>query len=84
MSNIITLEDLEEEEDYQALLEDLRQGCEQLGQVVSMHVPRLQVDYGMLMNVEWRGGAGSGLCFHSVYNRVGGSGGSTCFAIEDV
>lgn len=49
MSNIITLEDLEEEEDYQALLEDLRQGCEQLGQIVSMHVPRLQVDYGVRM-----------------------------------
>ena len=43
MSNIITLEDLEEDEDYEALLTDLKQGCEQLGTVVSMHVPRIQV-----------------------------------------
>ena len=43
MSNIITLEDLEEDEDYEALLEDMKKGCETLGTVVSMHVPRIRV-----------------------------------------
>lgn len=43
MGNIITLEDLEEDEDYQALLDDLKEGCSVLGTVVSMHVPRIHV-----------------------------------------
>lgn len=43
MGNIITLEDLEEDEDYQALLDDLKEGCSVLGAVVSMHVPRIHV-----------------------------------------
>ncbi|KAK8831508.1 hypothetical protein WA577_000592 [Blastocystis sp. JDR] len=41
MSNIISLEDLEEDEDYEALLEDLRQGCAEFGTVVKLHVPRI-------------------------------------------
>ena len=49
MSNIITLEDLEDDLDYQALLEDLQEGCQALGKVVSLHVPRIHVCY------EWRG-----------------------------
>lgn len=44
MSNIISLEDLEEDEDYEALLEDLREGCEKLGTVLNMHVPRIHVE----------------------------------------
>ena len=43
LSNIISLEDLDEDEDYEALLEDLREGCEKLGTVVNMHVPRIHV-----------------------------------------
>ena len=31
MCNIISLEDLEEDEDYAALLDDLTQGCAQFG-----------------------------------------------------
>ena len=46
MSNIITLEDLDDDEDYEALLEDLQEGCERLGTVVSMHVPRIHVGDG--------------------------------------
>lgn len=42
--NIISLEDLEEDEDYEALLEDLREGCEKFGTVVNLHVPRVQQD----------------------------------------
>ena len=43
MSNIITLEDLDDDDDYNALLEDLKEGCERLGTVVSIHVPRIHV-----------------------------------------
>lgn len=43
MSNIITLEDLDDDDDYTALLEDLKEGCERLGTVVSIHVPRIHV-----------------------------------------
>lgn len=43
MSNIITLEDLDDDDDYNALLEDLKEGCERLGAVVSIHVPRIHV-----------------------------------------
>ena len=43
MSNIITLEDLDDDYDYTALLEDLKEGCERLGTVVSIHVPRIHV-----------------------------------------
>ena len=47
MCNIISLEDLEEDEDYAALLDDLTQGCAQFGTVVKLHVPRIRV------RVEW-------------------------------
>lgn len=43
MSNIISLEDLEEGEDYEALLEDLGQGCGEFGTVVKLYVPRIHV-----------------------------------------
>lgn len=43
MCNIISLEDLEEDEDYAALLDDLKQGCAQFGTVVKLHVPRIRV-----------------------------------------
>ena len=43
MSNIITLEDLDDDDYYTALLEDLKEGCERLGTVVSIHVPRIHV-----------------------------------------
>lgn len=70
MGNIITLEDLEENEDYQALLDDLKEGCSVLGTVVSMHVPRIHVK--CICNewsIAWRRGCSwFGLCIHSVYD----------------
>ena len=50
MSNIITLEDLEDDLDYQALLEDLQEGCQDLGTVVSLHVPRIHVVIMIVVN----------------------------------
>ena len=50
MSNIITLEDLEDDLDYQALLEDIQEGCQALGKVVSLHVPRIHVWMNEWMN----------------------------------
>ena len=47
MSTIISLEDLEEDEDYEALLEDLRQGCAEFGTVVKLHVPRIHVHFSV-------------------------------------
>ena len=43
MGNIISLEDIEEDEDYEALMEDLREGCAKVGTVVAMKVPRMKV-----------------------------------------
>ncbi len=43
MSNIISLEDLEEDEDYQALLDDLSEGCRNFGTVIALKVPRIHV-----------------------------------------
>ena len=50
LTNIITLEDLEEDDDYEALLEDLREGCSQFGSVLSLHVPRIRV--GLLEGIK--------------------------------
>ena len=43
MGNIISLEDLEEEDDYEALKEDLEEGCNLYGSVQSLKVPRMKV-----------------------------------------
>lgn len=68
LSNIISLEDLDEDEDYEALLEDLREGCEKLGTVVNMHVPRIHVGLDALAErVERReGDSRTWVCVRSV------------------
>lgn len=43
MGNIISLEDIEEDEDYQALIEDLREGCATVGTVLALKVPRMKI-----------------------------------------
>ena len=43
MGNIISLEDLEEDDDYEALKEDLVDGCNSFGAVQSLKVPRMKV-----------------------------------------
>lgn len=47
MGNIISLEDLEEDDDYEALLEDLKEGCNQFGTVQSLKVPRIKVHFDL-------------------------------------
>ena len=86
MCNIISLEDLEEDEDYAALLDDLTQGCAQFGTVVKLHVPRIRVRVECVHNcVAWReGGAGSGLRVRPVRVGVGGGGCGEGAATEDV
>lgn len=59
--NIISLEDLEEDEDYEALLEDLREGCEKFGTVVNLHVPRVQVGVWALSDAQQDGSEVPGL-----------------------
>jgi hypothetical protein len=43
IANIISLEDLEDDEDYQALLDDLKEGCMGFGNVKNLVVPRVKV-----------------------------------------
>lgn len=86
MSNIISLEDLEEDEDYEALLEDLRQGCAEFGTVVKLHVPRIHVlFFGIASSIARReGDSGSGLCVRPVRIGAGGRGRGEGVATEDV
>lgn len=86
MSNIISLEDLEEDEDYEALLEDLRQGCAEFGTVVKLHVPRIHVlSFSVVSSIARReGDSGPGLCVRPVRIGAGGCGRGEGVATEDV
>ena len=74
MSNIISLEDLEEDEDYQALMDDLSEGCRNFGTVIGLKVPRIHVDcYECDLSIERRvRSARSGICVCPILFSVGG------------
>ena len=79
MGNIISLEDIEEDEDYEALMEDLREGCAKVGTVVAMKVPRMKVKENGEKDAEV-----PGLCLRPVLLGPGGRAGREELATEDV